>query len=219
MTETSESMIDLLFASSPNSIRRVSCEEVALSDHGLIFVVLASSVQKERQCFRDVRCWKSCDIDALMEELESAPWSVMDSFEDVDDRWEYWKSMFGQIVDTHIPMKKARVRAQSLPWIGRSVRKLMRARNYYCTKSKKSRNQDDWKQYRKLRNLVTWELKKAKTQFFERMSDHSLRNPRKMWKELNRVLGRGDKWKIDAVKTPDGRITHCAPRATLLAFT
>ena len=131
----------------------------------------------------------------------------MDSFEDVDDRWEYWKSMFRKIVDTHIPMKKARVRAQSLPWIGRSVRKLMRARNYYCTKAKKSRNQDDWKQYRKLRNLVTWELKKAKTQFFERMSDHSFRNPRKMWKELNRVLGRGDKQKIDAVKTPDGRIT------------
>lgn len=85
----------------------------------------------------------------------------------------------------------------------------MRTRNYYCTKAKKSGNQEDWNQYRRLRNLVTWELncKKAKLQYFEKVSEKSARNSREMWKELNRVLGRGDKQGIEAIKTTHGRIT------------
>lgn len=46
--------------------------------------------------------------------------------------------MFVQIVDSHIPMTKARVRAKTLPWIDSDVRRLMKARTYYCTKAKKS---------------------------------------------------------------------------------
>ena len=127
---------------------------------------------------------------------------------DIDSRWDYWKSLFKQTVDTHIPMRKARVRAKTLPWIGSDVRALMRARNYYCTKAKKSNNVDDWNLYRKLRNRITREVKRAEIQYFEKLSEQSSGNPRKMWKELNRVLGRGSRQKIEALTTPSGRVTE-----------
>lgn len=41
-----------------------------------------------------------------MSDLDSAPWSVMDSFDDIDSRWEYWKKLFEQIVNSHIPVQK-----------------------------------------------------------------------------------------------------------------
>ena len=113
------------------------------------------------------------------------PWSGMDTFDDVDSHWEYWRSLFTQIVDLHIPVKKARVRAKTLPWIGKEVRKLMKARTYYCTKAKKSKKVEDWEQYRRLRNRVTWELKKAKLQYFDDLSHQASGNPKKLWKELN----------------------------------
>ena len=109
--------------------------EVALSDHGLIYGILATSVQKKQQCLHFVRCLRKCDIEALLADLDTASWSVMDSFEDIDSRWEYWKSLFEQIVASHI-MRKVRVREKSLPWIGNDVRRLMRARNYQLGKVK-----------------------------------------------------------------------------------
>ena len=204
VTETSESMIDLLFTSTPDSIRKVGCKEVALSDHGLIYGIIANPKQKQQKCFRYVRCWSRCDVDALMSDLGSALWSVMDSLEGIDARWEYWKSLFKQIVDSHIPLRKARIKGKTLPWIGSDVRILMRARNYYCAKAKKTKKEEDWKQYRKLKNRVTWELKRSKLQYFEALSEQSSGNH---GKELNKILGRGGRQSIEAVRTANGRIT------------
>ena len=204
VTETSESMIDLMFTSEPEVLRSVGCEEVGLSDHGLIYGILDTSVQKQQQCLRLIRCLRKCDVEALLSDLDTAPWSVMDSFEDIDSRWEYWKSLFEQIVASHIPMRKVRVREKTLPWIGNDVRRLMRARNYHRTKARNSKRAEDWMQYRKLRNLVTWELKKAKLKYFESVSRQSTK---KLWKELNRVLGRRSRHNIEAIRTPNGRVT------------
>ena len=109
----------------------------------------------------------------------------MESFDDIDSHWDYWKSFFVQIVDSHIPTTKARVRAKTLPWIDSDVRRLIKARTYYRTKAKKSMKVEDWEQYRKLRNQVTWRLKKAKLEYFGSLSQQSSRNPRKVWKEMN----------------------------------
>ena len=94
------------------------------------------------------------------------------------------------------------MREKTLPWIGNDVRRLMRARNYHRTKARNSKRAEDWMQYRKLRNLVTWELKKAKLEYLSRQST------KKVWKELNRVLGRKGRHNIEAIRIPNGRVTN-----------
>ena len=52
VTETSESMIDLMFISTPDILKKVGCAEVALSDHELIYGTISRSLQKQEQkCF------------------------------------------------------------------------------------------------------------------------------------------------------------------------
>ena len=46
----------------------------------------------------------------------------------MDGWWKYWKKLFGEIVDAHIPLKRARVRRKALPWITQEIRDLMRAK-------------------------------------------------------------------------------------------
>ena len=53
-------------------------------------------------------------------------------------------------------------------------------------------------------NKVAWELKKAKLQYFDKMSGQS---SKKAWRELNQVLGRKGGKGIEAVQTPNGRLT------------
>jgi hypothetical protein len=81
-----------------------------------MFGVLADKVVKQRHTLQ-IRCYCGCDLDGLVEDLSSAPWHVMDSLEGMDSRREYWKQMFGEIVESHISLKKARVRRKTLPWI------------------------------------------------------------------------------------------------------
>ena len=50
----------------------------------------------------------------------------MESLEDMDSRWEYWKKLLREIVDSHILLKKARVRKKTLPWTTQEVCALMK---------------------------------------------------------------------------------------------
>ena len=96
------------------------------------------------------------------------------------------------------------MRGQTSPWISDDVRKLMRVRNNCCAMAKKSKKTDDLMKYRRLRNQVVWELKKAKLQCFDKMSTLS---SKKAWRELNQVLGHKGSNGIEAVQTPNGRLT------------
>ena len=53
--------------------------------------------------------------------------------------------------------------------------------------------------YRRLRNQIVWELKKAKLQYLEKMSGLSCK---KAWRELNQVLGHKGSNGIGVVHTP-----------------
>ena len=54
-------------------------------------------------------------------DLESAPWWVCSTFEDLDDITWAWNCMYNVIANNHIPLRKAKVRKHSLPWMS-SVR-------------------------------------------------------------------------------------------------
>lgn len=99
-----------------------------------------------------IRFYSKCHHKAFTDTLDSVQWQV------IEDRWEYW---FLKIADAHIPLRKVRVKSSSFPWIGREIRALMWERNYPCTKAKNSKRDEDWVQYHKLKNHVTWKLKQA----------------------------------------------------------
>ena len=208
ITDNSASLIDLFFTSDSGLVGDVGCEEFGLSDHGMIFGVLDIKVVRKRGLMRMIRCFRKCDQEALIGDFKSAPWQVMESMTDIGDRWEYWKQLFWEIVDSHIPLKRARVRNKCLPWITHGVRALMRARSYFSTKAKKSRKVEDWEKYKKVRNLVTQRIRKAKIQFFEELSEQSKGNPKKAWREVNRLLGSTCKHGINSIRTDSHVLTE-----------
>ena len=61
--------------------------------------------------------------------------------------------------------------------------------------------------YSKLKNKVTQEIRKAKLSHFEVVVMECKHNPRKAWKQINSVLGRGSRKGIDVVRTEEGLIT------------
>ena len=193
VTQTSRTQIDLMFTTDDIGavLGRVGCLELGLSDHSLIYGVVTGCGKRRVNTMRLVRCFSKCNLERLVAELDAAPWQVMDALDDMDSKWDYWKMLFWKIVDSHVPLKKARVRVKTLPWITRELRVLMRTRNYHCKKAKKTGSEEDWKHYKELRNKVTLELKKAKLQYFWALSESQSSNKtKKTWTEINRLMGR-----------------------------
>ena len=76
---------------------------------------------------RDVtqtNCWPSSQV------------HVMEIYDDINDRWSYWKSLFFLIMDSIAPLVKAKmkVKRSSSEWIDADLHSLMRTRNYYQRK-------------------------------------------------------------------------------------
>jgi len=57
----------------------------------------------------------------------------------------------------------------------------------------------DWEKYRKLRNRVGKTLRKAEKEYFEEVA-HIQGNPRAVWKDLNKVIGRGQREHIATIQ-------------------
>ena len=51
-----------------------------------------------------------------------------------------------------------------------------------------TKNEQHWKQYRSLRNHITYTMRKAKYEYYKHEKDSSVRNPKKMWNTLKQVL-------------------------------
>lgn len=138
VTQTSETQVDLLFATDGNDIGvvldQVGCVELGLSDCSLMYGVVN---KRKVNTLRMVHCFGKCNLEKLVVDLDASPWQVMDTFDGMDSKWDCWKMFFWKIVDSCAPLKKARVSTKTVPWITQELSVLMKARNYHCKKLRK----------------------------------------------------------------------------------
>ena len=77
----------------------------------------------------DVLSRRLIESSAFNEDLIAVPWFLLNLFDDVDDKVFAFNSLFGGVLDCHVPMKTMRVKKICAPWISRTIRKEMDKRN------------------------------------------------------------------------------------------
>ena len=88
-------------------------------------------------------------MNAVKTDFEQAPWHVCLLFEDLDNT--AWKKMYKEILKEHVPKRKAKIRTDSSPWMNASENK----RHKQLLKANQTKDPEDWKKYRELRNYTT----------------------------------------------------------------
>ena len=97
-----------------NLFGEADCEEMPHNPLlQIIFGLTSVLSQRHKHFYQYVRCLGKCDTETFCKDLEAAPWGVIDSFESIDDLWDYWRSFFIKVVDMHILVKKIRVRSKT----------------------------------------------------------------------------------------------------------
>jgi hypothetical protein len=66
------------------------------------------------------------DEKQFKEDVAHAPWHVMDIFDTLDEKCDYWSGLVTHIVDEHLPLQKKKVRSNDVPYMTTSWKNAIR---------------------------------------------------------------------------------------------
>lgn len=195
ITNTSSTLIDLIFTNQPNNISNSGVIDLGMSDHSLIYAVRKIIMPKYRQVRSKVRNFKRFNDNDFVQELSAIPWYLITQCVDPNNSWQIWKSFFLECLDRHAPLIYKSIKQNSIPWINSDIKKLMRSRDFHKKRAKKYNSQIHWDKFKSKRNKVNSEIKKAKIVYYQtKFSELSLaKDMKKTWSLVNTLLGKGGK--------------------------
>ena len=201
ITEYSRTQIDLIFTSRPE-LYVSGVLHVGFSDHSAVFAVRKLHRMKPPPPRSiETRNYKRYDKDAFVQDLNNVPWPLVSrsSCDDVDSSWDTFKILFNDVANSHAPTMKVRLRSREIPWVTPDIRQLMVERNVIHKKAIKTNKELYWSEFKRLRNLVTLKLRKAKQRYYSNHLKENEGNQKETWKSLKDLLGNSKK--SDSVTT------------------
>ncbi|PFX14453.1 hypothetical protein AWC38_SpisGene21387 [Stylophora pistillata] len=101
VTDSTATLLDVIITSNLNKIRDVKIIESSVNDHDLVYAILRLKKQRPKPVYITTRCFKHYQTKAFFTDIEQAPWSVLDVFDDVNDKLFAFNEFFCDIVDRH----------------------------------------------------------------------------------------------------------------------
>ena len=82
----------------------------------------------------------------------------------VEDNWKYFKDMTTTAMQHHIPTKMLSGR-WNIPWLTPALRKMMRKKQRYYNRAKRTQNEHEWKSFKNLRKTFKAKLADAHNKY------------------------------------------------------
>ena len=194
VTNRSSTLIDHFATNRPERVTNCGSLVVGFSDHDMMFGMrkMSGNLKKEPKIIRS-RQLKHYKPESFREDLATADWKSLMNIEDVDLMSFEWERLFLKILDRHAPIRQRKVRNNYAPHINSDLRRKMFLRDYYKKKHRYTNSENDWQQYKKLRNAVNIENAKTKTDYFAQKLGEANSDIKETWKILNSASGKRSK--------------------------
>ena len=188
VTETSKSILDVILASDTRQVQTATVMESSISDHELIYVTLRLKKTRSKPIYITTRSFKHyCPID-FNNDVSLAPWSIVDVFDDVEDKIYAFDSLFTEILDRHAPVKTFKARCKPNPCVTDNIRGLMKTRDDWRKKAKKTNDPLSWTAYRYFRQEVKREIRIAEREFVAEQIQRNPNNTNNIWKAIRQCV-------------------------------
>ena len=169
-------LLDVFLTDKPSSFTGYLNCDLGISDfHN--FVCVASRAHAPALLKKQIkyRSMKKFSEDLFKSDIETAPFSICDIFDDVNDRVWAHKQMFTTILDFHAPVKSKIICNRHVPHINSSLRKAMYKRNVWRNHHFKNRRDKNARaNYVYWRNRVTKLNRSSIRNYFESKCNSSV---------------------------------------------
>ena len=192
VTDTTSTLIDLIYTNYPDKVVCSGVCHVSISDHSLIFAYrkLSIGVASKRHNTIKYRSFKNFNRDYFRSDIASQNWDALDNFQDPNDMWREWKIKFLNVVDTHAPLRTKRVRLKRSPWITSELKKRMHERDIMKLKAIRSKNPQDWGEFKQFRNKVNSDIRILKESYYKQSFTENKNDSRRTWQTINELTSR-----------------------------
>ena len=135
VTETSKSILDVILASDTKQVQMATVMENSISDHDLVYVTLRLKKARSKPVYITTRSFKHYSPVDFNSDVSLAPWSIVDVFDDVEDKLYAFDLLFTEIFDRHAPVKTFKARGKPNPCVTDNIRGLMKTRDDWRKKA------------------------------------------------------------------------------------
>ena len=109
--------LDHVYTDRPQHILMTKVLNIGMSDHlpvGIVTKYRKRSIQNIEKTIK-YRKWKNFSEQAFQDDLEKAPWNVLDMHDDPDDAIQFFNRTFLDVADDRVPLLTKRVKRQGQP--------------------------------------------------------------------------------------------------------
>lgn len=200
ITNTSATCIDLIVTNMHNLGPLMKQNYPVLADHKIIGTEICLNVDKdpvEYICIRDL-CQQN--IERIKQNLISKSWDYTSTNVDV-----IYKNLVGNIMEAlnSIAPENRQVRKRNRSsWLNKDIRKAQKERDIAYRRFEYTKENTDWEKYKRKRNKVVSDIKKAKKVYYEKSIDACKGQSKRMWQTLKTLVQKSNKTaqKIEHIK-------------------
>ena len=143
--------------------------------HALTLTIMRNALCKGNPKTKFYRDFKNLDCEMFESELSYS----LQSFQLLD--YTRFRNVFLLLLNNYAPIKKKILRANHSLFMTKTLRKAIMLRSQLKNKFVKSRNNEDWSNYKNQRNFCKNLLKKSKQNYFGQLDMKHLNDNRKFW--------------------------------------
>ena len=188
VTETTSTLLDLIFVSHPERIANSGVLSDCFSDHSGVFCIWKIKIPRLPPKYINMRQCRNLNTENFIQDVVAVDWNRFQLIPNVEDAWNYLVSEFVRVIDKHAPWKTIRVKGRHLPWINSDLIGLFKRRDTAWQKYRSTRDPADWDCYKHLRNMCKTQTRNAKANYHTNRLTQDFKNPRQFWKRMNSIL-------------------------------
>ena len=189
----SKSCIDLIFTNMDHIISS-GVLDIAISDHLPVFLIKKKSKTPSSSVPTKARSYVNYDKTIFQENIKSHPdwhkfWQIEQN--NPEGMWDTMYEIIRENADNQCPFKNMNFREDTPEWITKEILSEINLKDYLYKKAKKTNTSADWDAFKNKKNEVKKLLASAKENFVKNKLNETEGNPRKFWREINKISGLG----------------------------
>ena len=190
ITDTSQSLIDIILVSTEAAILESGVLHSTISDHFPIYVITKLKVPKIPPTYITVRSYRKYDPTVFSTDLATKSDCLLSIFTeaDVNAKTKVLKETIQSTLNLHAPIKTIKIRSRTNTFVAPDTKELMSTRDKLHQRFLKSRCKRDWEKYRESRNKVKVILKEASINHLSDEVKANKNNPGSLWKIINKSI-------------------------------
>ena len=100
-TESSATLLDVILVSNKELVIESNVVPISISDHDLVYATLQLKNDCQKPVYVNTRSFRQYNPNSFFQDVSYAPWSVMDVFDDMDDKLNAFNLILSSILDLH----------------------------------------------------------------------------------------------------------------------